>query len=449
MLLKMPTNPCRRRWPALPLLALAMMIAGPAMAQLRLPGGLPAGLPGGLGGLSDPLRRLPEARSLEQAMAQVPLQELRQRTLAELLRRHGDRLETDAAGEPVVRGELLLAGATPAQLDAALSLGFRLLREQPLDGLDDRLLVLLAPPRGRSLAEAAALLRALDPALSVDFNHLYTRSGTASTSSTSAAQGGASLLPPRIGLVDGGIDHRHPTLRALDLQTWGCEGRPVISQHGTAVASLLVAGEAGGATAPRLFAADLYCGDSATGGATAQLAGALAWMAREQVAVINISLVGPANRVLERAVRALVERGHLLVAAVGNDGPAAPPRFPAAYPGVVGVTGVGPQRRVLPEAAQGPQVAFAAPGAELMAARAGERGFSAVRGTSFAAPQVARLLSRLLPRPDPAAAQQALLRLQAVAIDLGAPGRDEVYGWGLAQDPTLSAAAVRPAATRP
>ena len=165
--------------------------------------------------------------------------------------------------------------------------------------------------------------------------------------------------------------------------------------------------------------------------------------------MVNISLVGPANRVLERAVRALVDRGHLLVAAVGNDGPAAPPLYPAAYPGVVGVTGIGAQRRVLPEAAQGPQVAFAAPGADLMAGQAGERGQRAVRGTSYDAPQVARLLARLLPRPDPAAAQQALLRLQAVAIDLGAPGRDDVYGWGLTQDPALSAAADSPDAVRP
>ena len=448
MLFKMQTSRrLRCRW-CLPLLALLM--ASPAMAQLRLPGGLggglPTSLPGGLGGLGEPVRRLSEARSLEQALAQVPLQALRQSTVTELLRRHGDQLEADAAGEPVVRGELLLAGASPAQLDAARALGFRLLRVQPLDGLDDRLLV-LAPPRGRSLADAAALLRALDPTLTVDFNHLYTRSGTVDGPTPAAAASG-DAPPSRVGLIDGGVDRRHPALRALPMQLWGCDGQALASQHGTAVASLLLAGEASGAAAPRLFAADIYC-DGATGGATAQLAGALAWMAREQVPVVNISLVGPANRVLERAVRALVERGHLLVAAVGNDGPAAPPLFPAAYPGVVGVTGVGAQRRVLPEAAQGPQVAFAAQGAELLAARAGERGHSAVRGTSFAAPQVARLLARLLPRPDAAAAQQALLRLQAVAIDLGTPGRDEVYGWGLAQDPTLSAAADRPAATRP
>ena len=438
---------CRRCAAVTALLTLALLSAGPAMAQLRLPGGLPGGQPGGLGGLTEPVRRLTEARSLEQVLAQTPLQELRQRTVSELLRRHSDQLEADAAGEPVVRGELLLAGASAAQVDAALRLGFRVLREQALEGLDDRLLV-LSPPRGHSLAEAAALLRALDPLLTVDFNHLYQRSGAAGPAVSPVSTMGSAAPPLRIGLVDGGIDRRHPQLRALTAQQWGCDGRPVASPHGTAVASLLVAQEANGAVTPQLYVADIYC-DGATGGATAKLAGALAWMAREQVPVVNLSLVGPANRVLERAVRALISRGHLLVAAVGNDGPAAAPLYPAAYPGVVGVTGVGTQRRVLPEAAQGPHVAFAALGAEVLAARSGERGLSTVRGTSFAAPQVARVLARLLPRPDVDAAQQALQRLQAAAIDLGAPGRDDVYGWGLVQDPMLSAAIATPGAARP
>ena len=54
-----------------------------------------------------------------------------------------------------------------------------------------------------------------------------------------------------------------------------------------------------------------------------------------------------------------------------------------------------------------------------------------VRGTSFAAPQVAGLLAASLAAPDPAAARKSVDALAAVALDLGAPGRDPVYGWGL------------------
>ena len=66
-----------------------------------------------------------------------------------------------------------------------------------------------------------------------------------------------------------------------------------------------------------------------TGGAVDAVAAAFGWMARERVAVINVSLVGPRNALLERVVKTLVSRGHLIVAAVGNDGPAAPPLYPA------------------------------------------------------------------------------------------------------------------------
>ena len=95
----------------------------------------------------------------------------------------------------------------------------------------------------------------------------------------------------------------------------------------------------------------------------------------------------------------MTARGFLLVAAVGNDGPTAPPLFPAAYPDVVGVTGVDSKHKVLPEACRGEQVDFAAVGAGLVAADVGG-GFSEIRGTSFATPIVAALLAGSLQSPD-------------------------------------------------
>jgi subtilisin family serine protease len=142
------------------------------------------------------------------------------------------------------------------------------------------------------------------------------------------------------------------------------------------------------------------------------------------VPVINISLVGPDNPVLARAVQAMLARGHVLVAAVGNDGPAAPPLFPAAYPGVIGVSGVDAHDRILPESGSGDQVAFCALGVV-------GKGFRAMRGTSFAAPIVARSAARLLDAPHADAAAQVRQRLAAEARDLGPPGRDPRYGAGL------------------
>jgi len=54
-----------------------------------------------------------------------------------------------------------------------------------------------------------------------------------------------------------------------------------------------------------------------------------------------------------------------------------------------------------------------------------------MRGTSYAAPIVAGLLAARLAAPDPARARSALASLQSEARDLGARGRDNVYGYGL------------------
>jgi subtilisin family serine protease len=240
-----------------------------------------------------------------------------------------------------------------------------------------------------------------------------------------------------LGLIDGGVGVEHPSLRQARVQPHGCGGQRMPDRHGTAVASLLVGRDGrfhGAAPGATLYAADIYCGSAAHGTVEAVIE-ALAWMAQERVPVINLSIVGPPNRLLERAVETLSARGHLLVAAVGNDGPAAPPLYPAGYAarfsGMVGVSAVDARRQVLLEAGQGSHVVLTAPGAELAAADGEGRGYAAVRGTSFAAPLVAGLLAARLAQPDAPAARQAIDALARQAIDLGAPGRDSVYGFGL------------------
>jgi subtilisin family serine protease len=124
----------------------------------------------------------------------------------------------------------------------------------------------------------------------------------------------------------------------------------------------------------------------------------------------------------------MVRRGHLLVAAVGNDGPAAPPLYPASYPGVVGVSAVDGRGRILPEAARGPQVLFAAPGSNMVSAALGAPPYRPVRGTSFAAPIVAAMLAGGLARPDPAAARAAIAALAHRAGDGKTLSNERGYG---------------------
>jgi subtilisin family serine protease len=196
-----------------------------------------------------------------------------------------------------------------------------------------------------------------------------------------------------IVMIDGGVAS-HPSLAGTTILQQGFAGPARPTGHGTAVASLLVGrdgafrGAAGGA---RLFVADVYGGSPAAGSASA-IVRALAWGASKQPDAISISLVGPGNLLLQRAVAILARRGIRMAAAVGNDGPAAPIQYPAAYPGVTAVTAVDARDRALPEAGRAARLDFASPGSDMAAALPG-RGYAKVRGTSFATPLVAARLA--------------------------------------------------------
>ena len=355
----------------------------------------------------------------------------------DLIRQHPELIEADPKGAPILRSEVVAFSPSPTALEQARAAGFAIAREHLLEGLEATVVVLRAPP-GMSTRRALKKLRSLDSSGAYDFNHVYTESGMveprAATANPSAAAGNTAE-GVRIGLIDSGVDVSHPVFRDASITTHGCSGQPVANAHGTAVASLMVGRSEkfhGAAPGAALYAADVYCGVP-MGGAVDAVADAFAWLARERVPIINVSLVGPANAMLENVVRIVVARGHLVIAAVGNDGPAAAALYPAAYPGVVGVTAVDARQRALLEAGRGRHVDFAAPGADIAAAGKAHA-YAAVRGTSFAAPIVAGLLVAELPEPDAAAAERALATLARLAIDLGSPGLDTTYGHGLVGD---------------
>jgi hypothetical protein len=161
---------------------------------------------------------------------------------------------------------------------------------------------------------------------------------------------------------------------------------------------------------------------------------ALNWLAANDVATINVSLSGPPDRLMELAVARAQQLGMRLVAAVGNDGTNGVPRYPAAYPGVVGVTAVDQDDRALAAGNRGSFVALAAPGVDILVP--GQPGSGATpmdrleTGTSFAVPYVTTALAAFGNNVD---------SMLAAARDLGAPGVDPIYGHGLVQAPEACA----------
>ena len=387
----------------------AAVLTGSAGAQLLPSVGLPALPPVGL-----PTRDLPVAgpvlnnilaqpgaqqavaptlhsvSGLPERLAEAPaatLLELRQLRLRELIRQYPRELEDDGNGQPVRRGVLVIVDPDPASLQSAVRAGFPIIADARDPELGIRS-VTVSIPRDLSTRQGLKRLHSVAPALQADFDHLYEPAGGAllpfaGTLAASDPGGGGG---PRIGIVDGGVAS-HPSLGGASIEQNGFSGRPQPTGHGTAVASLIVGSQGpfqGAARGASLFVADVY-GGSRSAGSASSIVRALSWLASKRPQVINISLVGPQNRLVQRAVQALRARGIGIVAAVGNDGPAAPPQYPASYPGVVAVTGVDARGRALPEAGKAAHLDFAAPGADMAAALPGQ-GYAKVRGTSFAAP---------------------------------------------------------------
>jgi len=321
------------------------------------------------------------------------LLELRRLRLDQLIRENRAQLESDR-GLPVRRGVVAVLDPDPASLQLALRAGFRIVANEAEPTLGLRLMQ-LAVPQGMSAPGGLRLLQRVAPRLQADVDHIYEPAGGSLLPVAGALA--ASVGPGSgrtIGMIDGGVAS-HPSLANARIEQNGFAGAPRPTGHGTAVASLLVGnqgafrGAAGGA---QLYVADVYGGNRAAGSATS-IVKALGWLAAKRSQVINISLVGPSNSLVERAVAALRSRGIEVVAAVGNDGPAAPPQYPASYAGVLAVTGVDARGRALPEAGRAAHLDFAAPGADMAAALPGQ-GYTRVRGTSFAAPlAAARLLA--------------------------------------------------------
>lgn len=343
-----------------------------------------------------------------------------------LVRAHPRQLELTRAGA-AVRGQVIAVDPDAQSLDALRAAGFRIISDEIIDGLEIRS-VTLQVPSGASVESALARLAKVAPGAEAAANHIHLQS--ASQRGGAVLQGAALAASavtglPAIGIIDGGVA-RHPAIKGPIEQRGFATGAPAANGHATAIASL-VSRFASGRTAsphPSMLVADIYGRDPAGGNALA-VARALGWMVMRKVPVVGIALAGPPNALVARAVARAQERGTFVVAPVGNAGPAAPPAFPASYPSVIAVTAVDGSNRVLIEAGRSPNIAFAAPGAELLAAGL-SGGWDRVRGTSFAVPLVA---SRLIAAR--AANGQPISLLRREATDLGASGFDKVYGWGL------------------
>ena len=118
-----------------------------------------------------------------------------------------------------------------------------------------------------------------------------------------------------------------------------------------------------------------------------------------------------------------------MTAAAGNGGRGSAPAYPAAHPSVLAVTATDRSLKVYEYATTGAYIDFAAPGVEVLTAdNAGVRPHS---GTSFAVPFLTAAAALEIANGVSPTVASLRTVLRRHARDLGAPGKDDTYGWGL------------------
>jgi len=360
-----------------------------------------------------------------------------------------DATRRDGGGDHYVSGEVVVANLGSDVEEDVRHLGFVVIGQQQLPSLGLTVTRLRVPQRMTAPA-ARTLLAARFPQMLVDVNAMY------------RPQGNVVLPPPdyptkligwghapdacgrgfQIGMLDTAVDTVEAGLRDAHIAQRSflpSDARPASTEHGTAIAEILVGQQGGGSgrgllPGAELTVAGVFAADPAgvPYADVMALLGGLDWLASSGAPVINMSFSGDANSLMSLALQRAAAGGAIVVAAVGNNGPAAPPAFPAAVPGVIGVTAVDSRSQPYADANSGDYVDFAAPGVRIWTPSSAAAGRYNT-GTSFAAPFVAAAAATLLAEGAPRDPDRIAQSLAATAIDLGAPGKDPIFGWGLIQ----------------
>ena len=334
----------------------------------------------------------------------------------------------DDKGFPVRRGEIVGIDVDERSLARATAAGFTIIERAKLPSIGSEV-VRFEAPKGMNSKTALEFMRRSDGSGSYDLAHYYGLLFAPQGGSKNNGGGSIKARPDglKIGMIDTGVAaHKVFAKTKLQARSFAGAGKAVPTEHGTAIASLLAGGGAS-----TIVVANIFEGTGSKPYTSADaIVRALDWMVQQQVAVINISLAGPRNRILDALVRKASSMGYVIVAAAGNGGPGAPPAYPAALPEVVAVTAVDESRRIYRYANQGDYIRVAAIGVDVAAAAPGG---ATVRqsGTSFATPHIAVWVARCTNRKGFAARPACIKRLENEARDLGAPGRDAVYGFGI------------------
>ncbi len=262
----------------------------------------------------------------------------------------------------------------------------------------------------------------------------------------------------KVAVLDTGIDYNHTDLKdnykggynfvVNNTNPWddNCLTQAVTC-HGTHVSGIVAAEKNGIGVVGVVPNASLYAlkvlGPDGSGFESYIIAG-LQWAVDNKMNIATMSFGSSEDsQALHDAIDKAYNSGILLVAAAGNTGGFV--LFPAAYDSVIAVSATDSSDDNASFSANGTKIELAAPGVDIYSTIL-NNSYGYRSGTSMAAPHVAGVAALIYSTNFPDVNGDGVknntdvrLILQKTAKDLGIPGRDNFYGYGLvdAQNATL------------
>ncbi|WP_054024236.1 S8 family peptidase [Bacillus sp. FJAT-28004] len=240
-----------------------------------------------------------------------------------------------------------------------------------------------------------------------------------------------------IAVLDTGVQSNHP-----DLKGKLAKGKNIVDEnaapdddvgHGTHVSGIIGAtvnnneGVAGLSWYNKIMPVKVL--DSSGAGSTYSVAQGIIWAVDHGAKVINMSLGNYAQAdFLHDAIKYAYDHDVVMIAASGNDNTDRP-GYPAAYPEVFAVAATNSSKEKASFSNYGDYIDVAAPGDSIASTYPGSQ-YAALSGTSMASPHVAALAG-LIRSVNPELSNVEVMEImRKSAIDLGAKGKDDYFGYG-------------------
>jgi len=241
-----------------------------------------------------------------------------------------------------------------------------------------------------------------------------------------------------VAVVDTGVDMDHPEFQGKLVKGYNVlkdNDKPEDDNgHGTHVSGIIAAktnnkdGIAGMSWNSKIMPVKAIGSDGS--GSAVDIAHGIYWATDNGADVINLSVGNyTSSSALQDACRYAFDHNVVLVAASGNDN-SEQPSYPAAYKEVLCVAAVDHRKERADFSNFGDYVDVSAPGVDIPSTYI-YSDYASLSGTSMACPHVAALASLVRSVHPGMKNTEVMDHIRKAAIDLGPPGHDKLYGYGM------------------